>query len=212
MAAGRGVISKGALPMKSQSGLSVWIRLRNSQRQSDEMKNPVRSFTQLLGWSLLSRTGENRQLFRTAKMTPGSRFLTTPNFWLLLTSAKQKSQRIIRKSYNTLAIPVILLGTGTVEVMHQLSNVRVIPVLLSRRWHTAVFCILILPYNERFIPRPDVNFPTKGSYQDTGIVVFGSHTFWWPSTLISPPSKFSLLIRGEKLYLFYIEKVQKLSP
>ena len=50
-----------------------------------------------------------------------------------MTSAKQKGQHIIRKSYNTLAIPVILLGTGTVEVMHQLSNVRVIPVLLSRR-------------------------------------------------------------------------------
>ena len=78
MAAGRGVVSKDALPMKSQSRLSVWIRLRNSQRQSDETKSPVRSFTQLLGWSLLSRTGENRQLFRSAKMTPGSRFLTTP--------------------------------------------------------------------------------------------------------------------------------------
>lgn len=95
------------------------------------MKNPVRSFTQLLGWSLLSRTGENRQLFRSVKMIPGSGFLTTPT--PLLTSAKQKGQHIIRKSYNTLAIPVILLGTGTVEVMHQLSNVRVIPVLLSRR-------------------------------------------------------------------------------
>ena len=152
-----------------------------------------------------------KQLSHSTGSVSPSRFLTTPNFWLLLTSTKQKSQHIIRKSYNTLAIPVILLGTGTVEVMHQLSNVRVIPVLLSRRWHTAVFCILILPYNVHFINRPDVDFPTKGSYQDTDIVVFGSHTFWWPSTLISPPSKFSLLIRGEKLYLFYIEKVQKLS-
>ena len=63
---------------KANLGLSVWIRLRNSQRQSNETKSPVRSFTQLLGWSLLSRTGENRQLFRSARMISGSRFLTTP--------------------------------------------------------------------------------------------------------------------------------------
>ena len=55
------------------------------------------------------------------------------NYPQLLTSTKQKSQHIIRKSHNTLAIPVILLGAGTVEVVHQLANVRVIPVLLSRR-------------------------------------------------------------------------------
>lgn len=98
------------------------------------MKNPVRSFTQLLGWSLLSRTGENRQLFRSVKMIPVSGFLTTPAPLLTASDFRQtKSQHIICKSYNTLAIPVILLGTGTVEVMHQLTNVRVIPVLQSRR-------------------------------------------------------------------------------
>lgn len=94
---GRGVISKGALPMKSQSGLSVWIHLRNSQRQSDEMKNPVRSFTQLLRWSLLFRTGENRQLFRSVKMIPGSGFLTTPAPLLTASDFRQTK----RPAYHT---------------------------------------------------------------------------------------------------------------
>lgn len=67
-------------------------------------------------------------------MTPGSRFLTTHAPLLTASDFHQtKSQHIIRKSHNTLAIPVILSGTGTVEVMYQLSNVRVNPVLLSRR-------------------------------------------------------------------------------
>lgn len=67
-------------------------------------------------------------------MTPGSRFLTAPTPLLTASDFHQtKSQHIIRKSHNTLAIPVILLGAGTVEVVHQLANVRVIPVLLSRR-------------------------------------------------------------------------------
>ena len=75
------------------------------------MKSPVRSLTQLLGWSLLSRTGENKQLFLSARITSGSRFLTTPTPLLTTSDFRQtKSQHIIRKSYNTLAIPVILLS------------------------------------------------------------------------------------------------------
>lgn len=67
-------------------------------------------------------------------MTPGSRFSTTPAPLLTASDFHQtKIQHIIRKSHNTLAIPVILLGTGTVEVVHQLANVRVILILQSRR-------------------------------------------------------------------------------
>ena len=55
---------------------------------------------------ILSRAGENQQLLCLARMTPGSGFLTTPT---CLTSNK-KSQHIIRKPYNTLAISVISLS------------------------------------------------------------------------------------------------------
>ena len=82
---------------KANLGLSVWTRLRNSQRQSDETKSPVRSFTQLLGWSLLSRSGENRQLFRSAKMIPGSGFLTTPAPLLTASDFRQTK----RPAYHT---------------------------------------------------------------------------------------------------------------
>lgn len=64
MAAGRGVVSKDALLMKSQSGVICMDTLTE--------------YSKTIWWNDKSRTGENRQLFRSAKMTPGSGFLTTP--------------------------------------------------------------------------------------------------------------------------------------